>query len=181
MKIVAVYGSDRAGSVSAKVVDQILAGAKDAGHEIVTYHVCDPAVFGCRACGACKKNGQDCCICDGLQSYWQDLREAGTLILAIPVYMGQASGQMVSFMNRHYCLRNSMRKLRMPEGKSLVTVFSQGAPSNYEKYQPAQDWYVSCFTQMGMHAVANIVVGGDSDLNPDGDEMKSVYAFGKDL
>ena len=39
MKIIAVYGSSRPGSLSAGLMDEILRGAADAGHEIVRLNI----------------------------------------------------------------------------------------------------------------------------------------------
>lgn len=178
MKIIAVKGSARSGGVSNLLIDEFIRGARDAGHEVKMYDVGGMRLFGCYGCEICRKTGCFCVRDDELKPYWEDLKSAGALILGAPMYMGQPDGQMMSFMNRHYCLKNSDRSLKLTDSKKLVMIYSQGAPQNYAKYISAQENYVNVFTGNGFVSEAVICAGGNSDL----DALKAkAYEIGKNI
>lgn len=178
MKIIAVKGSGRSTAVSSMLIDEFIRGAENARHEVKVYDVGSMKLFGCHGCEICRKNGCFCVRDDELKPYWEELKTAGALILGAPMYMGQPDGQMMSFMNRHYCLKNADRSLKFTDSKKLVTIYSQGAPQDYPKYIPAQENYVNVFTGNGFVSEAVICAGGDSDL----DALKSkAYAIGKNI
>lgn len=181
MKIVAVLGSSRKDSVSAKLVNQILEGAKKNANEAVIYDVNKMNLKGCMGCGACRKNNSDCVIQDDIHKYFKDLREAGALIVSSPNYYSQICGQMITFMNRHYCLMDAQRNVRIPEGIKLVGVFAQGAKEGYDKYLANYDWYLSTFTGKKMELVGKVIAGGDSDLSESGKLMKQAFEIGESL
>ena len=100
MKVVAVLGSPKANGVSATVTKRLLEGARDAGHEVIVYEIDKMKVNGCRGCGYCKSHNADCCVPDDLKGYWEQLHEAGALVVSAPNYYSQVCGPMLTFMNR---------------------------------------------------------------------------------
>lgn len=180
MKVIAVYGSNRKDSQSEIVLDEMVRGAKEAGHEVAVYHIPALHIYGCLACGQCQKNSCDCVIEDGLKDYWKDLHTCGALLLSAPNYMGQVSGQMISFMNRHYCL-SSNRVGRLKNPVKLAGVFAQGAPVAAGIYDSSYNWYLSVFTGSGMTLADRIVVGAGSDLSDGGEILKKARQIGKNL
>lgn len=181
MKVVAVVGSPRADGVCAKVVNQLIAGAKDAGHEVVVYDVNKMNLHGCMACGYCRANNADCIQNDDMKQYFEELHSCGALIVSAPNYYAQVAGPMITFMNRHYCLTNAERKTRLTPGIKLIGVFAQGAPEKFDKYDEAYKWYLGTFLAKEMKQEGMIVVGGDSDLSPEGKIMSGAYEMGKNL
>ena len=181
MKITAVLGSARENSVSTRIAKKALQGAREAGHEVRLYHIQDMEVMGCQGCGCCRKHNTDCVIEDDMESYFQDLRESGALIVTSPNYYSQIAGPMITFMNRHYCLSDKERKSRLQPGVKLIGIFAQGAPENYEKYQANYDWYLNTFLSKDMELAGKIIAGGDSDLSEDGEIMKRAWQIGNSL
>lgn len=178
MKIIAVRGSARNGSVSNTLIDEFIRGAENAGHEIKVYDVGGMKLFGCHGCEVCRKTQCFCVRDDELKNYWNDLVESDALVLGAPMYMGQPDGQMTSFMNRHYCLKNADRSLKFTNAKKLVMIYTQGAPQDYPKYIPAQENYVNVFKSNGFISEAVICAGGDSDI----EALKAkVYEIGKNI
>ena len=116
-----------------------------------------------------------------MESYFQDLRESGALIVTSPNYYSQIAGPMITFMNRHYCLSDKERKSRLQPGVKLIGIFAQGAPENYEKYQANYDWYLNTFLSKYMELAGKIIAGGDSDLSEDGEIMKRAWQIGNSL
>lgn len=180
MKVVAVFGSPRENGSSSILVKEVLRGAADAGHEVVTYEINKMNVSGCQGCGYCRKNSTDCRIDDDLKNYWKDLKECGALIVSSPNYYSQVAGPMITFMNRHYCLTDSEGKCRLPEGKKLVGVFSQGN-SNPDAYKDRYDWYLGTFLKRKMTLAGLLIHADENPISKDSDLMKQAYEIGKSL
>lgn len=181
MKAIAVLGSPRANGISAKVARRILDGAADSGHEVLVYEIDKMKVHGCRGCGYCKTHDADCCIRDDLEGYWENLHEAGALVVSAPNYFSQVCGPMLTFMNRHYCLTRKDHTSRLHDGMKLVGVFSQGMPKPYEAAEKNYRWYLECLSARSMQAAEPLICS--AGMAPD--EMQALldkaYETGKNL
>lgn len=168
MKIIAVYLSTRKGSVSARIIDELTAGAEEAGATVKRYRIGD-SILGCRGCGSCAKAGR-CVVNDSLEPYWDDLQDADMVIVGAANFMGNVMGQAWSFMNRHYSLADSSkgmqnRTIRIPAGKRMLGVFAQGSP-NKDGYREVYRKYLRSFTAYGMNVDEPLVVNA-GDLTDD--------------
>jgi len=160
VKIIAVYLSTRKGSVSGRILDELTAGAEEAGATVSRYRIGD-GILGCRGCGSCVKAGK-CVVQDPLTPYWDDLQDADLVIVGASNYMGNVMGQAWSFMNRHFCLADTSkgrenRVIRIPAGKRIMGVFAQGAP-NKDIYREVYRKYLKIFSAYGLSAEEPIVV-----------------------
>ena len=181
MKIAAVLANTREGSRAAKVAAQILAGAGEAGHEVVVYDLTEMPLLGCMNCHVCRKTPSLCVREDGLKAYFEDLENCDAVVISAPNYNSQPSGSMITFLNRHYCLLDANKQPKLTHDLKLISVFAQGAPESYEAYQGNYRWYLSCFKTKRLIAEEPIIVGGDSDLSEDGEIMKKAHEMGKNL
>ena len=181
MKVIFVYGSTRPNSVSQKLLDKLAAQVQAQGHTVVKYDLGSMALEGCRGCGACRKGGCDCVREDGLKPYFAHLWTADAVVVSAPMYMGQAAGQNITFMNRHYCLKDKDKQNRLPAGKRVHVLFAQGAPADYPAYQAAQDWYMNSLVRYGFLPGTKLVVGGDSDLSENGPVLQKLLELSKTL
>jgi multimeric flavodoxin WrbA len=104
MKVIAINGSPRKKWNTATLLEKALEGAKSQGAETELVHLYDLDYKGCISCFACKKKGGKsygrCAVKDDLAPVFQRIEEAGALILGSPVYIGNATGQMRSFLER---------------------------------------------------------------------------------
>lgn len=179
MKLVAVLGSNRNGSVSERVALKFIDGAKSVGYdEVVIFKINEMNIKGCVGCGSCRKNDTDCVILDDMQKYFAELKSCDALLVTAPNYYSQISGQMMTFMNRHYCFTRADRTQRLKSGIKLAGIFSQGADEEYPKYPSTYEWYMSTFTSKGMLNCGMIIIGGNSNMNQKLDEA---YELGKKL
>jgi len=156
MQVVAVLGSPRPQGGSSTLARCVLDGARAAGHEVVVYEINKMNVRGCRACRTCKEQSVDCVVEDDLQPYWQDLHACGALVVSACNYCAMVNGPMITFMNRHYCLIDGNRKVRVHPGIKLVGVFSQGNPDP-ERYADVYDWFLRDFQNRDMALVDKLV------------------------
>lgn len=103
-KILAVNGSPRKTWNTATLLEKALAGAAAKGAEVELVHLYDLEYKGCVSCFACKtkagSHSGKCVVRDGLAPLLQKAADADALILGSPVYMGSATGEFRSFMER---------------------------------------------------------------------------------
>ena len=164
------------------MANQVIAGAKSAGYQVVEYHINELDFKGCLGCGGLPKMGRDCIQKDGLTPVLSALHQADALLVSAPNYYSQVSGQMIAFLKP--AVLHDQRRPHQPSpcgGKKLITVFSQGAPEGYPKYQPTYAWYNQCLTSKGLELAGTINVGGNSDLSPEGELMQRAYRLGAEL
>lgn len=105
MKVIAINGSPRKNWNTATLLDKALEGAASEGAETEIIHLYDLEFKGCISCFACKvKGGKSlarCSIKDELTPVLEKLEEADAVILGSPIYLGNLTGEMRSFMERY--------------------------------------------------------------------------------
>ncbi|MDF2636268.1 MAG: NADPH-dependent reductase [Pelosinus sp.] len=104
MKVLALNGSPRKEWNTAILLKHALEGAASQGAETELIHLYDLNYKGCISCFACKlKDGKSygkCAYQDELTPVLQKVEEADAIILGSPVYLGAATGEMRSFLER---------------------------------------------------------------------------------
>jgi len=104
MKILAINGSPRKKWNTGTLLQQALEGAASQGAETEMIHLYDLSYKGCISCFACKlKNGKSygkCAYQDGLTPILEKVEQADAIILGSPIYLGAATGEMRSFLER---------------------------------------------------------------------------------
>ncbi|MDR3667072.1 MAG: flavodoxin family protein [Ignavibacteriaceae bacterium] len=127
MKIIAINGSPRKKWNTATLLNKALEGAASQGAETELIHLYDLDYKGCISCFACKiKDGKSygqCAVNDDLSPVFKRIEDADALILGSPVYLGAATGEMRSFMERllfpYYVYdvsHSTLFKKKMPTG-----------------------------------------------------------------
>jgi len=104
MKVLAINGSPRKEWNTATLLGHALAGAESKGAETKLVHLYDLDFKGCTSCFSCKlKSGESygrCAVNDGLTPTLAEIEDMDALILGSPIYLGTATGEMRSFMER---------------------------------------------------------------------------------
>lgn len=179
MKLVAVLGSSREGSVSERAARSFINGAETAGYdEVVVFRANEMNISGCTGCGSCRKNDTDCVVHDDFQKYLAELKSCDALLVTAPNYYSQVAGPMITFMNRHYCLTRKDKTQRLRQGIKVCGIFAQGASEEYPKYPAVYEWYMNTYTGKGMENAGMMIIGGDSDIEGKLDEA---YKMGSSL
>lgn len=104
MKAIAINGSPRKNWNTATLLKKSLEGAASIGAETELIHLYDLNFKGCNSCFACKKiesnlNGY-CVIKDDLTEVLKTILSSDILIVGSPIYLGNITGEMKSFMER---------------------------------------------------------------------------------
>lgn len=105
MKVIAINGSPRKNWNTATLLEKALEGAASEGAETELIHLYDLDFKGCISCFACKlKGGKSfgkCAVKDELTPVLERLENADAVILGSPIYLGNFTGEMRSFMERY--------------------------------------------------------------------------------
>ena len=104
MKVLAINGSPRTKCNTATLLNNALEGAASQGAETELVQLYKLNFKGCISCFACKlENGESygrCAVNDDLTPILEKAEEADAIILGSPIYLGTATGEMKSFMER---------------------------------------------------------------------------------
>ena len=120
MKIVVLNGSPRPKGETAAMIDTFRSAAIDGGHEVVVFNVCKMNIHGCLACEFCHGKGAGECIQkDDMQQIYAELKDAGMIVIASPIYYHGISGQLKCAIDRFY----SALYPKAPESLRKVAMF----------------------------------------------------------
>lgn len=103
MKVIAINGSPRKNWNTARLLQRGLRGAEAAGAETEIINLYDLNYHGCISCFGCKRKGAPACKCfarDDLTPVLEKVQASDVLLLGSPVYFGDVTGQMRSFLER---------------------------------------------------------------------------------
>ncbi len=99
MMVVGIYGSPRKRGNTDLMLDAFLAGAEEAGGEIVRIYVRDLDINGCLGCGHCDKAGV-CIQKDDMQEVYPFLEKAERIVAASPIYFYGITAQLKLLVDR---------------------------------------------------------------------------------
>jgi len=103
-KVIAINGSPRKKWNTATLLKKALEGAASQGAETELINLYDLKYKGCISCFACKlKDGKSygkCACKDDLTQILEKIEQSDALILGSPIYLGAATGEMRSFIER---------------------------------------------------------------------------------
>jgi multimeric flavodoxin WrbA len=104
MKVIAFNGSPRKHWNTAMLLEKALEGANSQGAKTKLIHLYDLNYKGCISCFACKTKGGKsygkCIVTDDLKPIFKKIESADALIFGSPIYLGNVTGEMRSFLER---------------------------------------------------------------------------------
>ena len=103
-KVIILNGSPRKNWNTYKMCESFANGVKESGADAEIINLYDIDFKGCRSCFACKlKGGKSfgkCAYPDGLTPILDKISQADGVVLASPIYFGDVTGVVRSFMER---------------------------------------------------------------------------------
>ncbi|NYT04881.1 MAG: flavodoxin family protein [Methanomicrobiales archaeon] len=100
MKIIAMNASPRgSGSMTRKLVEAVLAGAREKGAEVEFVDLCELDIGYCTACGTCYATG-DCPLSDDADALIDRMRDADAIVLGSPNYINSVTAQLKTLFDR---------------------------------------------------------------------------------
>lgn len=126
MDIVAIMGSPRKHGNTDMLLDEMIKGAEEKGHNVKKYYISDLEVHPCRACGVCMQ-GKYCVRDDGL-TVTHEIAKADGLIVSSPIYFGQMTGALKVLIDRFYGITHNPL---IPLSGKVVLIFTHLGPEGY--------------------------------------------------
>ena len=161
-KVIAFFGSPREDGLTAKLIRQMIAGAKSEGAEVVSYDLNDDGVKGCQGCYFCRQN-VGCAVKDKLQHMYGDIKNADGIIAGFPIYFYDVGGQSKILIDRLFPMIDGGFVPRYP-GKKIATVYAQGN-GDRDAYSSAIDKTDKVFVDaFGWSLVESFLVCSDKDV-----------------
>ncbi|PLX42475.1 MAG: hypothetical protein C0608_02275 [Deltaproteobacteria bacterium] len=180
--ITVVLSSGRKNSNSSGMANRLAAAAVKAGGAIERYDLAKMDFKGCTGCGSCRSTTDSCVIRDDLSPLLASLKRCDAVVLASPNYYGYVSGTFKAFLDRWYSLRDAERKLRLPAGRPLAFLMSQGHPDP-EGYQNTLNSMSTIFSAYGFETKTIIGAGlqGPGEFTERQELLSELDAFGEEL
>jgi hypothetical protein len=99
MKILGIVGSPRKGGNTDTIVSRVLEGAESKAAEVEKVYLQGLNIHPCQGAFSCEAR-KGCVLPDDMQPLYKKLQEADGLVIGTPVYVGNASGMLVNFLDR---------------------------------------------------------------------------------
>jgi multimeric flavodoxin WrbA len=138
--VIAINGSPRKSWNTATLLENALKGALFAGAKTELVHLYDLNYKGCTSCFSCKliegKSYGKCAMKDDLTPVLERVAGADAFILGSPVYIGTATGEMRSFLERlvfPYLVYDRERSTLFPKKIPTAFIHTMGADESSAK------------------------------------------------
>lgn len=177
-KVLMITTSLRAKSNSDRLAEEVIRGAKDAGHEVELVSLKGKEIRFCIGCLACQKT-QKCVQKDDAIEIAEKVKNADTLVFVTPIYYYEMSGQMKTLLDRLNPLYPSDYKFRKVY---MLSVAAEDGDDVSEKAVSGLQGWVDCFEKAEF--AGSLFCGGISDPNEATGrsvELDEAYQFGKQL
>lgn len=147
MKAIAINGSPRKNWNTATLLKKALDGAASAGAEVELIHLYDLEFKGCCSCFSCKRkegrSSERCVMKDDLTEVLERVIASEILLLGSPIYLGNITGEMKSFMERLVFAVLSYDRAERTDFKGVIQtgfIYTMGLP--YEMLGSAGYQYI---------------------------------------
>ena len=177
-KVLVITTSLRAKSNSDRLAEELIRGAKDAGHEVEQISLKGKEIKFCIGCLSCQKT-QKCVLKDDAVQIAEKVKEAETLVFSTPIYYYEMSGQMKTLLDRMNPLYPSDYKFRKVYMLSVAAEDEDYVP---EKAVSGLHGWVDCFEKAEF--AGSLFCGGISypgEATGRSVELDDAYQFGKTL
>ena len=120
MQVLGIVGSPRLGGNTDSLVDEVLAGAEEAGASTEKIILNKLDIKPCQACNSCYKTGE-CAQKDDMADLLDKMLQSDLWILGTPVYWWGPTAQFKAFLDRWYHPKHQEFK-----GKRVILVVPLG-------------------------------------------------------
>jgi multimeric flavodoxin WrbA len=124
-RVLGIVGSPRRGGNTETLVDEVLAGAAEAGALTEKVMLSKLDIGPCRACDACGKTGR-CVQQDDMPALLEQMAKSDVWVLGTPVYYWGPTAQFKAFLDRWYSTEHQGAKLVEFEDKRVVLTVPLG-------------------------------------------------------
>jgi multimeric flavodoxin WrbA len=121
-RVLGIVGSPRRGGNTDVLVDEVLAGAAEAGALTEKVVLSKLDIGPCRACDACGKTGK-CVQEDDMRALLEQMAQSDVWVLGTPVYYWGPTAQFKAFVDRWYSTEHQATpKVKFEDKRVVLTV-----------------------------------------------------------
>lgn len=176
--ILVIFTSLRPRSNSDILTERLVAGARDAGHQVEEISLKGKELKYCIGCLACQK-AQRCVQKDDALWIADKMKDADTLVFSTPIYYYEMSGQMKTLLDRMNPLYSSDCRFRRVY---MLSVAAEDETYTPEKAVSGLEGWVDCFEKAKL--CGSLFVGGlngPGEASANAEALEKAYQFGKNL
>jgi multimeric flavodoxin WrbA len=176
-KILGINGSPRKKGNTETMIDEVLAGAKEAGAITDKISLYDLDISPCIGCNSCKDNGT-CSIKDDMVLVYDKMRESDVFIMGTPIYYWGPTGQFKSFFDR---LLAASRQ-GIIRGKKVIITIPLGGSEPVARHTDGM--LTDALNYMGAEIFAKIISPSTmsvGEVKQKSDKMKLAKESGKEV
>jgi multimeric flavodoxin WrbA len=177
MHVLGIVGSPRIGGNTDILIDQVLAGAKEAGASVEKVILNKLEIKPCQACDSCYKTGI-CMQKDDMEDLLNKMLECEVWILGTPIYWWGPSAQFKAFLDRWYHPKHQEFK-----NKHVILVIPLGG--GHKRYaRHTVGLLKDVFDYLSMELVDMILAPGFNnrgEVRNDASLMNKAYTIGRSL
>ena len=177
-RVLVITTSLRARSNSDRLAEELIAGTRDAGHDVEHIGLKGKEVKFCVGCLACQKT-QKCVLKDDVVEIAEKVKNADTLVFVTPIYYYEMSGQMKTLLDRLNPLFPSDYKFR---SIYMLSVAAEDEAYVPEKAVSGLQGWVDCFEKAEL--IDTLFCGGINDAGEAEQhraKLEEAYEFGRQL
>ncbi len=177
-KILVITTSLRAKSNSDFLTEKMIAGAREAGHDVEQISLKGKEIKFCIGCMSCQKT-QKCILKDDVAEIIAKIKNADTLVFATPIYYYEMSGQMKTLLDRTNPLYPSDYRFRRVYMLSVAADDKESVP---EKALSGLQGWVDCFEKAEL--AGSLFCGGITDPGEAESKetaLEKAFTFGKNI
>ena len=176
--ILVISTSLRAKSNSDILAERMIAGAKEAGHEVEHIGLKGKEIRFCIGCLACQKLGK-CVQKDDAAEITETVKRADTVVFVTPIYYYEMSGQLKTLLDRMNPLYGSDYSFR---NIYLLTTAADDAEETPDRALGGIGGWIDCFERAELKG--SLFCGGlenPGDAQKNAEYLEAAYNFGKSL
>ena len=156
-RILGITGSPRRNGNTEILVDEVLAGAEEAGAQAEKVILNELEIAPCQGCFLCKEDGE-CVQQDDMSELLNKLQQNSVWVLGTPIYWWGPTAQFKAFLDRWVA---ADRKIFAGRPVVLAIPFGGGS-SVYARH--TVEMFTDIFNYLGMKSVATVLAPGASSL-----------------
>ena len=177
-RVLVITTSLRARSNSDILAERLIAGAKEAGHEVEHISLKGKKINYCIGCLACQKT-RKCVQNDDAVWIAEKVSQAETLVFVTPIYYYEMSGQLKTLLDRMNPLYGTDYSFRKVYMLSVATEDEAFVP---EKAVSGLEGWIDCFEKAEL--AGTLFCGGIAEPGAAAsraEEQDEAYLFGKSI
>jgi multimeric flavodoxin WrbA len=161
MDVLAISASPRLNGNTEALLDEALAGMREAGVRGEKVRLQKMEIKHCISCRQCKQPGAgpECAIRDDLTPLLPKVIGCDALLYAFPVYTGRECAQLATFLDRLDCFWGAGLVEKTPPGRTALAIATWGYPSD-KAYDHVLEYIINLFRMHNIDTVEAISAGG---------------------